>query len=74
MFLYQNIFLFKFCGKGNANRVENKMNLFIFYPEMPLTLYKGNANRVENKMNLFIFYPEMPLTLYKEVQKSDSVR
>jgi len=27
--------------KGNANREQSKMNKFIFYAEMPLTLCKG---------------------------------
>ena len=55
--------------KDNTNREENKMNSFIFYPEMPFILYKDNTNREENKMNSFIFYPEMPFILYKDATK-----
>ena len=55
--------------KDNANRVENKINLFIFYPEVPLILSKDNANRVQYKMKdqkTFIFIAEVPLILSKD--------
>ena len=54
--------------KDNANRRQNKMNLFIFYAEMQLILSKDHANRRQNTIlslsgqnlqNLFIFYAEM---------------
>ena len=43
--------------KDNANRVENKINSFIFYPEVPLILFTDNAKirLSERNGNLFTF-------------------
>ena len=49
-------------GKDSANRMQNKMNLFVFYAEMPCIFAfqgKDSANRTQNKMNLFIFYAKV---------------
>ena len=60
--------------KDNANRAENKINLFIFYPEVPLILSKDNANRAQYKMKgqkTFILLPKRRLSYLKIMQKSD---
>ena len=49
--------------------MENKINLFIFYPEMQPILFKDSANRMENKIILFIFYPEMQPISFKDSAK-----
>lgn len=45
--------------KDSANREENKMNIFIFYPEMQPILSKDSANRIQYKANLLDFIVEM---------------
>src|SRR5574344_209263 len=52
--------------KDNANREQNKTNVFVFYAEAPLGLSKDNANREQNKTNVFVFYAEVPLILFKD--------
>ena len=48
-------------AKDSANRAENKINSFIFYPEVKPIFgnSQSSANRAENKINSFIFYPEV---------------
>ena len=60
--------------KDNASREENKINLFVFYPEAQLILdgVKDNASREENKINLFVFYPEAQLIM-DEVKDSQQI-
>ena len=36
--------------KGNANREENKMNSFIFYPEMQLIFCKGKQKNMPTRI------------------------
>ena len=42
-------------SKDSANRKENKISLFIFYPEMQPILSKDSANRKENKISYLFF-------------------
>ena len=45
--------------KDSDKREENKINLFIFYPEHSYLRPQPKCDkREENKINLFIFYPE----------------
>ena len=50
-------------GKDNANRVQNEINVFISFAEVPLILCKDNANRVQNEINVFISFAEVSLIL-----------
>ena len=45
--------------KDNANRVQNEINGFISFAEVPLILYKDNANRMQNEINGFISFVEV---------------
>ena len=47
--------------KDNANRAQDKTNLFVFHAEVKLILWKDNANRAQDKTNLFIFHAEVKL-------------
>ena len=52
----------QFRDKDSANRAEDKINLFIFHPEVqPIfdSFESKCANRAEDKINLFIFHPEV---------------
>jgi len=49
--IYFCVSLFSHC-KGNVNRGQNKMNLFIFYAEVPLASSKGGVFR-EFSINLW---------------------
>ena len=59
----ENLFFFALSSestfdevKGNENRAQNKINVFIFYAEVHLTLSKGTIKRVKNKFILQIIW------------------
>ena len=45
--------------------MQNEINEFISFAEVPLILYKGNANRMQNEINDFISFAEVQFILYK---------
>ena len=59
--IYFCVSLFSHC-KGNVNRGQNKMNLFIFYAEVPLASSKGGVFR------------EFPINLWGKSAAWDKIR
>ena len=53
---------FEISCKDNANREQNKMNLFIFYAEVPLASSKGGVFR------------EFPINLWGKSAAWDKIR